>query len=280
MQTYEIIVQNRSVRGNSTDMTLVRTSIGIDQVHVLFDNAEWLDFPITITFAQGDDMVTQALTVSEVTGSTEWVAEATVTVPYEVIDMVGPIRVTFQGTDSDGRHIITAKGSPLSVEEAGDVTIGEMPADVPTIDQWNQAYANSQAATNQVQSTLNEFQGRVDGILQDAEDDIRVIIGGYRDPATTQSLGLVQIGEGLSVTEDGVLSANATNGITGSQALQLANLAALAYYCFDTTFDTSGQLEDGAKLKGSALPVDGDTITVNEDGKLTLAFVNGDEVRY
>ena len=52
MQTYELLVKERSVRPNSKDMTLVRTSIGIDQVHILFDNAEWLGFPITCTFAR------------------------------------------------------------------------------------------------------------------------------------------------------------------------------------------------------------------------------------
>ena len=129
MQTYEILVKERAVRANSKDMTLVRTSIGIDQVHILFDSAEWLDFPITCTFAQGDDVITIPVTVTELRNS-EWVAETTVVVPYEVIDMVGSIRVTLQGTDAQGNHIITAKGSPLSVEEACDVIEGLAPSGV------------------------------------------------------------------------------------------------------------------------------------------------------
>ena len=148
MQTYEILVRGRAVHPNSDDMTLVRTSIGIDKIHVLFDNDEWLDFALTVTFAQGGadgPKVTQSLTPSTISG-TEWVAEAECVIPYEVIEMTGPIRVTFQGYDTDGNHIITAAGAPLSVEEAGDVDDGEPPEPVPTISQWEQAYADAMAA--------------------------------------------------------------------------------------------------------------------------------------
>lgn len=284
MQTYELLVENRAVKPNSKDMTLVRTSVGIDQVHVLFDSAEWLDFPIKITFAQGEDVVTQSLVVSEITDSDKWVAEATVAVPYEVIDMVGRIRVTFQGTDADGRHIITAKGSPLSVEEAGDVVDGAPPADAPTTDEWQQAYSNAVAETNRLASLANSFEeeldSRVNAIMEEIYERVEETVDSYNHPATTTSLGLVRIGTGLSITEEGLLSTLATNGMTQDQVSQLRNLAALAYYCFDTEFDDDGYLVEGARLKGSAIPVDGTTVTVGEDGVLTLAAGYGDDGRY
>jgi len=292
MQTYELLVENRAVRANSKDRTLVRTSVGIDQVHVMFDSAEWLDFPIRITFAQGDDVVTQALSVSEIEDSDKWVAEATVTVPYEVIDMVGPIRVTLQGTDADGRHIITAKGSPLTVEEAGDVVVGTPPADAPTTDEWQQAYADAQTLLNEVQSIKNNLQAQLDSMVaevrtqvtDDSQEIVDEILETYAVPATPERLGIVQIGSGLSITEEGILSASVTNGITASEQMQLRNIASLAYYCFDTAFDEYGVLKDTAKVKTSALPLseiaDGTTISVNDDGKIALALPVANEVGY
>lgn len=283
MQTYEIMVKNRSVKANSPDMTLVRTSVGIDRVHILFDDAEWLDFPIKITFAQGEELVSQPLTVSLIDDASDWVAEATVTVPHEVIDMVGPIRVTLQGTDSNGRHIITAKGSPLSVEEAGDVVEGSMPEDAPTQGEWEQAYADAMTLLNEVQTIKDNLQSRLDAMVASVEQEVSdgaqaavdQILGTYAVPATRESLGLVQIGDGLSISTQGILSAS-TSTFTASDRSQLSNLAALAYYCFDTEFDEdTGALLDTAKAKPSAIPlaemVDGDTIAV-VDGKLSLAI--------
>lgn len=281
MQTYEILVQNRAVRGNSKDMTLVRTSVGIDQVHVLFDSAEWLDFPVTITFAQGSDIITQSLLLTALDDS-EWVAEATVTVPYEVIDMNGRIRVTLQGTDANGRHIITAAGSPLSVEEAGDVVIGDVPADAPTIDQWQQAYAQAMAAASAAQSVVNDMRSQVEAMIAEAEE--RILNSLVIPVATTESLGGVMIGDNVTVDEDGRISVTQSSGsgLTVQQATALRNLSALAYQCFDTEFDGAGTLRDNAMAKASALPVattespgivmpDGETIQVSAGGSISAA---------
>ena len=273
MQTYELTVEGRTVKANSDDTTLVRTSIGIDQVHVLFDSAEWLDFPLTVTFAQkGVRPVTDSLVVSRVYDSDRWVAEATCTVPYEVIQMVGKIRVTFQGTDSDGRHIITALGYPLSVEEAGDVAVGDIPSDAPTVDQWRQAYADAMAAANAAQSLVSNLEGRLEQMVAEATASIEDEISGVLVPATTSTLGSVVVGSGLAVTDEGVLSSVETNGITREQASQIANLARLAYFAFDTTIDQDGILREDVMVKGSALPVDGTTISINESGGLCVAF--------
>lgn len=275
MQTYEILVQNRAVRGNSKDMTLVRTSVGIDVVHVLFDDPEWLTFPVTITFAQGDAVVTQTLVLSHVDGS-EWAAEASCVVPYEVVDMVGAIRVTLQGTDSNGRHIITAKGSPLSVEESGDVIIGETPSDAPSMDQWYQAYAQAMEAASAAQSLVDNLQSRIDAIVADAMASIQENSYG---PATRSELGLVQIGNGLVITPDGQLSAASNSALTSEQEAALVNLSNLAYYCFDTEFDANGKLKDNVQLKHNKMPKatidglgavmpDGTSITIDEDGMI------------
>lgn len=151
MQTYGIAVRGRSVASNSADSTLVRTSVGIDRVHILFDSSEWLDFPIQISFGNGDALVSQSLVLADLESS-EWAAEAECTVPWEVIRELGRIRVTLQGTDGSGNHIITAAGAPLSVVEAGDVAAGSVPDPAPTVDAWNQAYAKAMGAATEAQS--------------------------------------------------------------------------------------------------------------------------------
>ncbi len=285
MQTYELLVEGRSVRANSYDTTLVRTSVGIDQVHVLFDSDEWLSFPLTITFAQdGVEPVTSSITVSAISGSSEYLAEATVTIPYEVITMVGPIRVTLQGTDSDGNHIITAYGAPLSVEEAGDVTIGEVPADAPTVDQWTQAYNNAQTAINDVQTLINTLQSQLDSMVSAVQTDLSEQVDAVYTPATTDMLGVIKVGNGLNVSDDGTLNVVSTTGITANEQMQIANVASLAYYCFDTEFDSNGYVKDNAKIKVSALPlssmVDGTSIVVNDDGLLSVGYPDASEVGY
>lgn len=278
MQTYEILVRNRAVEGNSEDMTLVRTSVGMDQVHVLFDSSEWLDFPVIITFAQGDDIVTLSLLLTPL-DSAEWVAEATCTVPYEVIDMVGKIRVTLQGTDANGRHIITAKGSPLSVEESGDLATEIRPDDAPTIDQWQQAYAQAMAAASAAQGEVDNLRTQIETLFHEFEDRIAAMSAAI---ATTETLGNVIIGDNINVTHEGVISVDTSSisGLTARQMTALANLSALAYYCFDTEFDDDGKLLGNARVKPTVIPVasessvgvvkvDGTTITVANDGTIS-----------
>ena len=281
MQTYELLVTNRAVRANSSDTTLVRTSVGVDMVHVMFDNEEWLSFPLTITFAQRDvNAITIPLTVSRIVDSDKWCAEATVTVPHEVIEMVGPIRVTFQGTDASGNHIITAAGSPLSVEEAGDVDMGEAPEDAPSVSDWQRYRSEAQALLNEVQTLKNTLQGQLDAMVQAARESLDEEIATSVSVATTESVGVVQVGTGLSITEEGLLSAAATNGITAEQASQIANLASLAYYCFDTTFDENGLLQEGAKVKAASVPIDGTTIKIDGEGRLAMGITFADSGVY
>ena len=284
MQTYEILVKNRAVVGNSKDMTLVRTSVGIDQVHVLFDNQEWLDFPITITFAHGDARVTKSLVISGVTSS-EWVAESTCDIPWEVIETTGPIRVTLQGTDSEGNHIITAKGAPLAVEEAGDVINGDVPSDAPSVDDWYQAMADAMAAVNNAATLVNTLQSRIDEIVAEAQQSIEQ----YALPvASADTLGGIKVGENLTIGEDGTLSATAkpssgqqSDASWSTDAVEslLYNLQMLAYYAFDTDF-VAGILQDTVKVKPKSLPlakigavgavkIDDDTIKIDVDGTIT-----------
>ena len=249
MQTYELLVKNRAVRGNSPDMTLVRTSVGIDQIHVLFDNPEWLDFPITVTFASKNDMITQSLIVSPV-DSSEWVAEATMVIPWEVIDETGSIRVTFQGTDSNGNHIITAKGSPLSVEEAGDVEQGSVPEDAPSVDQWQQAYADAMAAVGNAASLVANLQSQLDNMVSDAIMEVQEAID--IPVATEDTAGVVKVGTGLSM-DDGVLSVSSIPVDISSDLLRsVTNLSILARLAFDNEFN-DGTLVS-SKAKADSLP--------------------------
>lgn len=299
MQTYELIVKNRAVRGNSPDMTLVRTSVGIDQVHVLFDDPEWLGFPVTITFANKEVSVTQSLPLVELESS-EWVAEATLTVPHEVIEMVGTIRVTVQGTDSLGRHIITAKGAPMAVEEAGDLDEGTLPSDVPTVDQWQQAYSDAVSAANAARSAAAMIEANFESIIADAQAALQDTIDSVFHPATRESLGIVQVGRNLGITDEGILYAvipgydeddddeeGTGSALTEAESFLLYNLQALGYFAFDTTFDANGMLESTVTVKRTALPIattralgvvrpDGTTLSVDEYGTLSVPYVTHD----
>lgn len=291
MQTYELLVKERSVLPNSADMTLVRTSIGIDQVHVMFDNSEWLDFPVSITFGNGDTVITQSLTTSALTDIDGWVAEGTCVIPWEVVQDNGAIRVTLQGTDQSGNHIITAYGAPLTVEECGDTLNGDIPSDVPTIDEWNQAYAQAQIAINALQSKLDECDAAIAEMQQYTPT-----------AATSESLGLVQPdNETITVDENGVISSNgytlptaASNVLGGVQVSgntieidefgtidvtdEIAQAADVVGAAFDTAYE-DGELVS-ATVKPESLPIatdesiggvipDGTTVTVDEDGVIS-----------
>ena len=287
MYTHELLVVDRSVRPNSKSMSIVRTSVGIDDVRILFDDPEWLEFPVTITFASEQDTVTQTIVLSEIQDS-QYVAEAYATIPWEVLDENGSVRVTLQGTDSQGRHIVTAKGEPLSVVEAGDIVAGDAPSETPTVDQWQQAYADAMEAVNQAASLVSTLQGRLDAMVSDAAASLDDEIASLHAPATYESLGQVKVGAGLDISESGELAVAAVTGITSEQSAQIANLAALAYYCFDTEFDqTTGELLGTAKAKASALPLatvssagavmpDGQTVTVDRHGLISSRISNED----
>ncbi len=304
MQTYEILVRERSVLQNSADMTLVRTSIGIDQVHVMFDSAEWLDFPISITFGNGDTIITQSLTVSALTDIDGWVAEGTCTIPWEVSQDLGAIRVTLQGTDSSGNHIITAYGAPLTVEECGDTASGTVPQPAPSQSEWEQAYANAQTAINALQSKLDE-----------CDDAIEQMEAWTMPTATTSTLGAVKPdGESITVDQDGTIhgqstydlptaASNVLGGVMVGTTLKISELGALNVSddiseAVETSeiiagaFDVTGEVgEETATLKESALPiasdtdlggvkVDGTTITVDANGVISVALSNASGVDF
>jgi len=201
MQTYEIIVSGRAVRSNSADTSLVRTSIGIDKIHVLFDNVEWTQFPVRVTFANGDTLVSTSVTLTAI-DAPEWAAEAECVIPWEVIQTLGGIRVTFQGTDATGNHIITeASGTPLTVVEAGDVADGSVPAPVPTVDAWNQAYAAAMVAANSAASAAE----RVDEILQSTDaqtlEELLAELGEF-EPITDEEIHAITGQDGTGVYAD------------------------------------------------------------------------------
>lgn len=287
MQTYELMVYERSVRASSHDTTLVRTSVGVDRIHVIFDNAEWLSFPVTVTFGNGDVVVTQAMQVTRVTDSPDWVAHGAAVIPHEVLRNVGPIRVTFQGTDSSGNHIITAAGSPLEVEEAGDVALGVIPGDAPTVDQWTQAYADAVAAANEAASIVSELRSQLDdmiassiasitGASEDAIGELGRLIETSISPATRDSLGVVKVGSGLGVTDEGVISSE--SGLTESQRTAIRNLTALAMAVFGSNVESSvydtnvivdaGVLPIATVTSVGAVMPDGVTVRIDENGMI------------
>lgn len=220
MRIYGITVTGRTIAANSDDMNLIRTSIGVDQLYVLFDSSEWMNFPVSVTFKNGDVMVTTSLLLAAVE-STEWAAEATCTIPWEIIQELGSVNVTLQGTDSSGNHIITAEGAPLAVVEAGDVEEGTIPEGVPTISEWEQAYANAMAVVNEGTAIIEALDGFAGGTLP-------IENGGTG--ASTASAALTNLG-----------AAAATHNHSG-QALTPASVAATGAVSGSSVSDSVGSL--------------------------------------
>ncbi len=279
MLTHEISVIGRSVIADSLAIELVRTSVGVDQLHVRFDSDEWLDFAVEVTFSNGSDVVTQSVVLSALSDAEGWLAETTVTIPWEVLDENGRVYVTFEGTDSSGNHIVTAKCSPLTVVEAGDLRSDTEPTESPSVTDWQQAYSDAMAVVSQAATLVSELESRLETMVSDAESAALEAIASYQTPATADSLGMVKVGDGLAITSDGTLTATAV-GLTNAQRMQMANIASLITYCFDTTFDSDGIVESTATVKRSALPIasvtglgvvkiDGTTITIDSGGLIT-----------
>lgn len=198
MQTYELTVTNRVISPNSDDVTLVRTSVGVDEVHVYFDSDEWVEFPLTVTVSSDSDSITQSLSASVVSDSEEWSAEATFRMPWEPLRAAGPLRITIQGTDNDGNHIITARGTPLVVEEAGDVTLGDVPEGAPTINQYQQVY-------NDAIEAIRDIRAEIDGLSDFVTFD---------DVAEVDGIGLVKPdGITITVADDGTISGASQIGV-------------------------------------------------------------------
>lgn len=296
MQVYEIIVSGRAVKANSADTTLVRTSIGIDEIHVLFDNEEWTDFPVRVTFANGDTLVSTSLTLAEI-DAPEWAAEAECAIPWEVIQDLGGIRITFQGTDASGNHIITeASGTPLTVVEAGDVGDGTVPSPAPSVDEWNQAYANAMAAANlangaaesadeatelasSAAAEANDAAERAEGAIEAIGDISELAV----PLMSADTRGGAKLGDGLEIDEGGAL--NVTPATTSSIGGVMPDGTTI-------TADEDGVLSavGGGGGGGYVLPPAtastlggvkvGNGLAIDANGVLSLDIANGDGVSY
>ena len=280
MQTYEILVSGRAVLPNGDDTTLVRSSIGVDELHVLFDSDEWMGFPVTVTFSNGDTSVSQSIQLTSVEGFDGVACESSCVIPWEVIQDVGGIALTFQGTDSDGNHIITeASGTPLTVVEAGAVAEGSVPEAAPTVTDWQQAYADANEAVQRAASLVENLESQLAQMVEDAKAEV---VGEANLPiATTEALGVIIVGDGLQVEEDGTLSTEETNGLTSDQLAALQNLRRLAAFGFASVFDEQGVLQS-VTVNPNALPIatstargavqpDGSSIEVGAGGTLSIA---------
>ena len=270
MQTYEIIVSGRAVHANSADTTLVRTSIGIDKIHVLFDNTEWTAFPVRVTFANGDTIISTSLTLTEI-DAPEWAAEAECAIPWEVIQDLGGIRITFQGTDASGNHIITeASGEPLSVVEAGDVGSGTVPSPAPSIDEWNQAYANAMAAANSASGAAESATEAADRANTAAADAEQILVDGI-PLMDADTRGGAKLGAGLQVGSDEKLSvAPATTSTLGGvkpdgTTVTIDNDGTI-HSVSGYELPTMGVNTKGGAKVGNGLTVSNDTLSANVTG--------------
>ena len=118
MQIYELTVRERAITRTSNDPTMVRTSRGVDRVHILFDSPEWLDFDLSVAMYNGGVLVESPVTVTPLLG--DHLAECYVDVPDEVLESLGALGVTVHGTDENDNHIITERAFPFTVEQEGD----------------------------------------------------------------------------------------------------------------------------------------------------------------
>lgn len=129
MQTYDLLIKDRSITLDSGDKTLVRTSKGVDSVRLLFASDEWLDgFDLSVAFINGQTI--EEVDISPQASTGDYLAECTVDVPDEVLTQTGALGVTVHGTDENDNHIITARAFPLTVELEGDDE-GEAPQPNP-----------------------------------------------------------------------------------------------------------------------------------------------------
>jgi hypothetical protein len=221
MRTREVTVTGRSVQ-SAGENSLIRTSIGIDQMHVLFDNPEWLGFSrVVATFANGDTMIAVNLNPTTLE-SVDWAAEATCIIPWEVMQDVGSVELTFHAIDnSTGVHIVTQKNtSVFSVIQEGDVDPSTLPAPYPTPPALPIATLDEPGAVMPDGTTITIDQ---DGTIHGAST--------YElPPATTSSLGGV-IPDGTTITVDadgtihgatnvdiGEITAAEIHAITGNSA--------------------------------------------------------------
>ena len=251
MQTYEVAVIGRSVVQNGGDSTLVRTSAGVDQLHVLFDNPEWAAFPVACTFTNGSESVAVSLTVAEIE-SDGYGAESTCLVPWEVLQEVGDIELCFHGASS-GDYIITeSSGALLHVVQEGAVGDGTVPSQAPTQSEWEQAYSDAMATVNQAATLVSGLQEQLDAIVSEANDSMEAIAS-LLPVATEESLGVVSIGEGITVDDYGMISADGAGGLTTEQALAIENAARLIERAFDGVF--SERLLQSATVAVGALPI-------------------------
>lgn len=130
MQTYILGIHDRALAAESADTTLVRTSKGVDEIKVRVYSGEWLEaFSLAIDlYHDGETPVEIPLSLSTST-DTDWLAEATVSVPDSVLTTAGALGVTVHGyRDTD--HIITERAYPLTVAHEGD-GIGPSPQPNP-----------------------------------------------------------------------------------------------------------------------------------------------------
>ena len=118
MQIYELTVRERAITRTSNDPTMVRTSRGVDRLHILFDSPEWLDFDLGVAMYNGGVLVESPVTVTPLLG--DHLAECYVDVPDEVLESLGALGVTVHGTDENDNHIITERAFPFTVEQEGD----------------------------------------------------------------------------------------------------------------------------------------------------------------
>ena len=169
-------------------------------------SADWNGLNKTAVFSNGD--VTIDVLESQWSGNT-------ITIPHEVL--AKPNRTIVFGMYGFGVENGTVRALPTVYAKIGIPMVGADPTSDPTTDPSLPVYAQLQWQIDHFEIDEQQIAEQVQEYLETHPIEIQ--------PATASVLGGVKVGEGLSVTADGTLSADAPDLSEYAKTADLDNLA-------------------------------------------------------
>ena len=196
-------------------------------------SSEWDSLNKIAVFSNGD--VTIDVLESQWNGNT-------ITIPHEVLAV--PNRTIVFGVYGFGVENGTVHALPTIYAKIGIPMVGADPESDPTTDPSLPVYA-------QLQWQIDHFEISDEQIAQQIQEYLETHPIGI-EPATATRLGGVKVGEGLSVTADGTLSADAPDLSEYAKTADLDELANIVDGKQDTITDLD-TIRSGAALGATAL---------------------------
>ena len=169
-------------------------------------SAEWNNYEKTAVFSNGD--VTIDVLESQWSGNT-------ITIPHEVL--AKPNRTIVFGMYGFGVENGTTVALPTIYAKIGIPMVGADPTSDPTTDPSLPVYAQLQWQIDHFEISDEQIAQQIQEYLEQHPVEIQ--------PATASVLGGVKVGDGLSVTADGTLSADAPDLSEYAKTADLDDLA-------------------------------------------------------